>query len=97
MKYTIRWKDCNKSLELESYIAEKIEKFKDFNFVLDNAKIEIVYYAKQKSYKSRINIHVAKKGLLRAESAAKDIITAFNDTTDKIFDQLRRVKTKFGR
>ena len=95
MNYTIRWKDCDKSDAVTKYFEEKIAKFFDFEFVQDNVKAEFVYYSKKKSFTIRINVSVPTKGVIRAEANNSEILTAINESCDKIIDQLRRVKTQF--
>ena len=97
MTYTIRWKDCKQSDAVESFVAEKIARFADLNFVKDETqvKVEIVYYAKNKEYKTRINLPIPKKGTLRGEASDNDVLTSINKCVDKIIDQCRRVKTQY--
>ncbi|GHU48347.1 hypothetical protein FACS1894218_4990 [Bacilli bacterium] len=75
----------------------KIAKFEDFNFVQPHVKAEIAYFPKNQSYTTKLNIAVVRKGTLRAEANAHDVLTSVNDAVDKIIDQLRRVKTQFGK
>ena len=95
MNYTIRWKDCDKSDAVTKYFEEKIGKFFDFDFVQDNIKAEIVCYPKNKTFTVRINVNVPTKGTIRSEANNNEILTAINQSCDKIIDQLRRVKTQF--
>ena len=97
MTYTIRWKDCRPSDAVESFVAEKIAKFSDFHFVKEETqiKIEIVYYSKDREYKTRMNLPIPSKATLRGESSDGDILTSINKCVDKIVDQCRRVKTQF--
>ncbi|MDR3257243.1 MAG: ribosome-associated translation inhibitor RaiA [Mycoplasmataceae bacterium] len=95
MTYTIRWKDCTKSAAVASHLESKIARFEDFRFVMPEVKAEIAYYAKNQSYTTRINVSVVKKGTLRAEANAHDVLTSINNAADKIVDQLRRVKTQY--
>jgi ribosomal subunit interface protein len=62
---------------------------------MPDAKIEIVYYPKNESFTVRMNIQVVKRGTIRSEANADDILTAINNATSKITDQLRRIKTQY--
>ncbi|MDR1235145.1 MAG: ribosome-associated translation inhibitor RaiA [Mycoplasmataceae bacterium] len=95
MTYTIRWKDCQKSNAVASHFESKIARFEDFRFIIPEVKAEIVYYPKNQSFTTRINLQVIKKGMLRAEANAHDVLTSINEAVDRIIDQLRRVKTKY--
>jgi ribosome-associated translation inhibitor RaiA len=75
----------------------KISKFEDFNFVQPNVKAEIAYFPKNQSYTTKLNVQVVRKGTLRGEANAHDVLTSINNAADKIIDQLRRVKTQFGK
>ncbi|MDR0739350.1 MAG: ribosome-associated translation inhibitor RaiA [Mycoplasmataceae bacterium] len=95
MTYTIRWKDCQKSNAVTSHFESKIARFEDFRFILPEVKAEIVYYPKNQSFTTRINLKVVKKGTIRAEANAHDVLTSINEAVDRIIDQLRRVKTQY--
>lgn len=95
MNYTIRWKDCEKSDAVASHLENKIASFDDFRFVMPEVKAEIVFYPKDRSFTTRINVRVIKKGTIRAEANAHDVLTSINEVVDKIVDQLRRVKTRY--
>jgi ribosomal subunit interface protein len=73
----------------------KFSKFEDFIFVMPNMKAEITYYPKNQSYTTSVNVQTKGKGILRAESNAQDILTSINTVTEKMLDQLRRVKTSY--
>lgn len=94
VKYSIRWKDCDKSAAVISHIEQKISKFEDFKFIEPEAKLEIVRYEKDKSYKTRINLLIKSAPTIRSEASAQDLLTSINMATDKTIDQLRRIKTQ---
>lgn len=94
MQYTVRWKDCSKSDAVVNFLEEKLAKFYDFEFVQDGFKVEIVYYAKNKTFTVRVNASVPHKGQLRAEANEADVLTAINEACSKMIDQLRRAKTQ---
>jgi ribosomal subunit interface protein len=75
----------------------KIAKFEDFKFVIPEVKAEIVSYPKQGRFAVRVNVPVKGKSTLRGEGIAEDVLTAINLVTEKILDQLRRVKTGYER
>jgi ribosomal subunit interface protein len=62
---------------------------------MPEVKAEIVFYPKDRSFTTRINVRVIKKGTIRAEANAHDVLTSINEVVDKIVDQLRRVKTRY--
>lgn len=95
MNVSIRWKDCDKSDAVAAHLQNKVDGFSTFKFVMPNAKAEIVYYPKQQSFTIRINVQVVKKGTLRAEAKANDILTAINECADKITEQLRKIKDRY--
>lgn len=95
MNYTIRWKDCSKSDAVASHLEMKISKFQDFEFVIPNIKAEIVYYKKKGTFSVNLNVPVVHKTTLRAEANSSDVLTSINLATEKILDQLRRVKTRY--
>jgi ribosomal subunit interface protein len=78
-----------------SHLQDKISAFEAFNFVMPNVKAEIVFYNKEKSFTTRLNIQVVHKGTIRSEAHADDVLTSINKAVDKILDQLRRVKTTY--
>lgn len=95
MNYTIRWKDCSKSTAVASHLEMKISKFLDFEFVIPNVKAEIVYFKKKGNFNVNLNVPVVHKTTLRAEASSPDVLTCINLATEKILDQLRRVKTRY--
>jgi ribosome-associated translation inhibitor RaiA len=62
---------------------------------MPEVKAEIVYYTKNQSFTTRMNVKVIKRGTIRAEANAHDVLTSINEVVDRIVDQLRRVKTKY--
>jgi ribosome-associated translation inhibitor RaiA len=62
---------------------------------MPDVKAEIVFYDKQQSFTTRLNVQVKGKGILNAEGRANDVLTSINLATDKILDRLRRVKTRY--
>jgi ribosome-associated translation inhibitor RaiA len=62
---------------------------------MPDVKAEIAYYPKNRSFTTRLNVQVAKKGTIRAEANANDVLTSINEVVDRIIDQLRRVKTQY--
>ena len=96
-KFTIRWKDCDKSKSIQSYFEDKLSILAKYSFLNENIKAEIVYYSKTKTFKTRINVGIKKGKLLRAEASSPQIKASINFALDKIIDQLRRVKTKMLR
>lgn len=96
-KFTIRWKDCDKSKSIQSYFEDKLSILAKYAFLNENIKAEIVYYSKTKTFKTRINVSIKRGKMLRAEASASQIITSINLALDKIEDQIRRVKTKMLR
>lgn len=95
MNYTIRWKDCSKSSAVASHLEMKITKFLDFEFVVPNVKAEIIYYKKKGMFAVNLNVPVVHRTTLRAEATSEDVLTSINLVTEKILDQLRRVKTRY--
>ena len=95
MKIQLRWKDCDRSKAVESTVIKSVESLSKYSFVQEKAKVEIVYYKKNQTYKTRINIDVKGGKIIRAEASANTIYGATNSAVDKIEDQLRRIKTKF--
>ena len=95
MNYTIRWKDCSKSNAVASHLEMKVSKFLDFEFVIPNVKAEIVYYKKKGVFAVSLNVPVVHRTTLRAEANSPDVLTSINLATEKILDQLRRVKTRY--
>jgi ribosome-associated translation inhibitor RaiA len=73
----------------------KIAKFEDFKFIIPEVKAEIVHYPKQGKFATIVNVPVKGKRTLRAEGIADDVLTSINLVTEKILDQLRRVKTSY--
>lgn len=96
-KFTIRWKGCDKSKSVQSYFEDKLSVLAKYAFLNENIKAEVVYYAKTKTFKTRINVDVKKGKILRAEASAPQIITSINSALDKMEDQLRRTKTRMIR
>ena len=97
-KYTIRWKDCDKSPSTVGFIEDKLTQLETFSFLNENVKFEIVYYEKTKTFKVRLLLDVKNTSKpIRAEGQAQDILKAINLTFDKAIDQIRRVKTKMYR
>ena len=94
MKLQIRWKDCDKSKAVEAGVQDKLAVLSKYDFINQNVKAEIVYYAKTKLFKTRINVDVRHGKILRTEAADEKIYTSVNMALDKMEDQLRRVKTK---
>lgn len=93
-RFTIRWKDCDKSKSIQSYFEDKLSILAKYAFLNENIKAEIVYYAKTKTFKTRINVSIKRGKLIRAEASSPQIKTSINLALEKVIDQLRRVKTK---
>lgn len=94
MNLQIRWKDCDRSKAVEAGINDILASLTKYNFITDDAKVEIVHYAKTGIFKTRINVRVVGKNVIRAEATAPTVYGATNAALDKIEDQLRRAKTK---
>jgi len=94
MKLQLRWKDCDRSVSVESSIRDALASLDKYNFLNENAKCEVVYYPKTKLFKVRINVDVRGGKILRTEACSNNIHTATNLSLDKMEDQLRRVKTQ---
>lgn len=94
MDLQIRWKDCDRSKAVENGIKSILSSLTKYNFINENAKVEIVRYEKTNVFKVRINVLVKEKNVLRAEATNKTIYGATNLALDKLEDQLRRAKTK---
>jgi ribosome-associated translation inhibitor RaiA len=76
-----------------SHLEMKISSFLDFKFVVPIVKAEIAFYRKRGEFTVTLNVPVVYKTTLRAEATSNDVLTSINLVTDKILDQLRRVKT----
>ncbi len=96
-RFTIRWKNCDRSKSIQNYFEDKLIILSKYNFLNENIKAEIVYYAKTKTFKTRINVDVKGGKIIRAEASSDQIITSINLALDKIEDQLRRAKTRMIR
>lgn len=95
MQINIRWKDIDKSEAVISHLEEKLAKVSEFIIPDEQIKVEFVHYKKTNNFKSRINIILKTKKLIRAEAEASDILTSINHAVLKLLDQIRREKTKY--
>ncbi len=94
MNLQIRWKDCDRSKAVEAGVKQSLSSLAKYNFINDDVKVEIVHYDKRNIFKTRINVHVKGKNILRSEATGTTIYGATNNALDKLEDQLRRAKTK---
>lgn len=94
MNLQIRWKDCDRSKAVEAGVKDTLSSLAKYNFIGQDVKVEIVHYDKKDVFKTRINVHVKGKNILRSEAVDTTIYGATNAALDKIEDQLRRAKTK---
>ncbi|MEF9985064.1 MAG: HPF/RaiA family ribosome-associated protein [Malacoplasma sp.] len=94
MHTNIRWKDIDKSDAVVHHLEEKLVKIIDFLFDEEQIKVEFVHYRKIHKFKTRLNLVLKSKKLIRAEAESDDIFTSINLAVLKANDQIRRDKTK---
>lgn len=94
MQINIRWKDIDKSEAVVNYLEEKLTKVNDFLIPEEQIKVEFVHYNKTNRFKTRINLILKTKKLIRSEAESNDIFTSINDAILKSLDQIRRDKTR---